>query len=92
VNAPPLDRVMLAQRESELLDEQESIELQLAEPFDPQKFVDDYRAVIALLETEQTELGKAEFRAVAQRMRTMWTEWQGEDCLYEMAFGEPIED
>jgi hypothetical protein len=95
VNAPQLDRVMLAKREDELLDEQENIEFELgreiAEPFDPQKVVGDYRSVIAQLDAEQTELGKAEFRAVAQRLRKLWAEWQGEDCLYEMAFGEPIE-
>jgi hypothetical protein len=94
-NAPPLDRIMLAKREDELLDERENIEFELGreitEPFDPQKVVDDYRSVIARLEAEQTELGKAEFRAIAQRLRQMWAEWQGEDCLYEMAFGEPID-
>jgi hypothetical protein len=53
VNAPPLDRIMLAKREDELRDEQENIEFELgreiATPFDPQKVVDDYRSMLALL-------------------------------------------
>jgi hypothetical protein len=95
VNAPPLDRIMLEKREGELLDEQDQIEFELGRhtptPFEPARIVDQYRSVIAQLEAERTELGKAEFGAVAQRLRQLWTEWQGEDSLHEMAFGEPIE-
>jgi len=95
VSAPPLDRIMLEKREDELLDEQDQIEFELGRetvtPFDPTTIVDQYRSVIVQLEAERTDLGKAEFRAVAQRLRQLWTEWQGEDSLHEMAFGEPIE-
>jgi hypothetical protein len=95
VNAPPLDRIMLEKREDELLDEQDQIEFELgrhtATPFEPASIVEQYRSVIAELEAERTDLGMAEFRAVAQRLRQLWAEWQGEDSLHEMAFGEPIE-
>jgi hypothetical protein len=95
VNAPPLDRIMLEKREDELLDEQDQIEFELgrhtATPFEPASIVEQYRSVIAELEAERTDLGMAEFRAVAQRLRNLWAEWQREDSLHEMAFGEPEE-
>ena len=93
--APPLDRIMLEKREEQLLDEQDHIEFELgrkfATPFEPAASSSEYRSVIIQLEAEPTELGKAEFRAVAQRLRKLWTEWQGKDSLHEMAFGEPME-
>ena len=42
------------------------------------------------LDAECTDLGMADFRAVAQRLRSLWAEWQGEYSLHEMAFGEPM--
>jgi hypothetical protein len=94
-SAPPLDRIMLEKREDQLLDEQDRIEFELGRhtptPFEPARTVDQYRSVMAELDAERTELGTAEFRAIAQRLRTLWAEWQGEDSLHEMAFGEPIE-
>jgi hypothetical protein len=95
VNAPPLDRIMLEKREEQLLDDQDRIEFELgrqtATPFELARIVEDYRTVMAKLEAERTDLGKAEFRAIAQRLRSLWAEWQGEDSLHEMTFGEPIE-
>jgi hypothetical protein len=95
VNAPHLDRIMLEKREEQLLDEQDHIEFELgrnsATPFEPARIVEEYRSVITQLEAERTELGKAEFRAVAQRLRRLWAEWQSEDSLHEIAFGEPTE-
>jgi hypothetical protein len=95
VNAPPLDRIMLAKREEQLLDEQDHIEFELghdtATPFHPTKLVDQYRSIMAQLDAERTDLGKAEFRAIAQRLRNLWAEWQDDDSLHEMAFGEPKE-
>jgi hypothetical protein len=91
--APPLDRIMLAKREEQLLDEQDHIEFDLGRetltPFEPAKVVEEYRSIMAELEIERTELGRAEFRAIAERLRSLWAEWQGEDSLHEMAFGEP---
>ena len=57
----------------------------------PEATVIDYRAVIARLEAATDEPGKAEWQGIADRMRQAWAEWQGEDSLDEMAFGEPIE-
>jgi hypothetical protein len=94
-SAPPLDRIMLAKREEQLLDEQDRIEFELGRqtqtPFEPAKVIEQYRSVTAKLNAERTELGRAEFRAVLERLRSLWTEWQGEDSLHEMAFGEPEE-
>lgn len=66
----------------------------MAEPqgaFDPEAAVTVYRRVIAQLESEMTEPGQVEFRRIALRLRETWKEWQGEDSLHEMAFGEPAE-
>lgn len=41
------------------------------------------------MEAETAEPGKGEFQSIANRLRDSWTYWQGEDCLHEMAFGEP---
>jgi hypothetical protein len=57
----------------------------------PEAIVDQYRVVIEKLESATDEPGKAEWHGVAKRMRLAWREWQGEDSLHEMAFGEPIE-
>lgn len=53
--------------------------------------IERYRDVMALKETATDELGKAEWAGVAKRLREAWRDWQGEDSLHEMAFGEPIE-
>jgi hypothetical protein len=93
VNAPSLDRIMLAKREEALLDEQDRIEFELgrdtATPFEPTKIIDQYRSVLFQLNAECTELGRAEFLAVAMRLRELWSEWQGEDSLHATTFGEP---
>lgn len=31
-------------------------------------------------------------KAEAKALRDVWADWQGEDSLHEMAFGEPISD
>ena len=76
--APPLDRIMLEKREEQLLDEQDRIEFELGRqtqtPFEPAALVDEYRSLMAKLDAEHTDLGKAEFRAVAQRLRILWAE------------------
>ena len=78
VNARPLDRIMLTKREEQLLDEQDHIEFELGRetvtPFEPARIVEQYRAVIAELDAERTDLGKAEFQAIAQRLRQLWAE------------------
>jgi hypothetical protein len=93
-SAPPLDRIMLENREKQLQGEQDRIEFELGrqtpKPFEPARIVEDYRSVMVKLEAERTDLGRAEVGAVALRLRSIWTEWQGEDSLHEMAFGEPM--
>jgi hypothetical protein len=94
-NAPALDRIMLARREEQLLDEQDRIEFELGRdtltPFDPTKIVQEYRSVMAEWDAERTDLGKAEFQTIADRLRSLWAEWQGDDSLHATAFGEPEE-
>ena len=60
-------------------------------PFNPVKVVEDYRLDMTRFDVEQTELGRADFRAIAERLRSLWQDWQAEDSLHEMAFGEPDE-
>jgi hypothetical protein len=56
---------------------------------EPEQIVERYRALIAKIETAKHESQKAELREAARRLRDRWRDWQGEDSLYEMAFGEP---
>lgn len=55
----------------------------------PEQFVRAYRGVIAQLKA-QNNLSKAEFQAIAMRLREGWKELHGEDSLHELAFGEPL--
>jgi hypothetical protein len=47
----------------------------------PEGVVEQYRGVIARLESTANEPGMAEWRGVARRMRLAWRDWQGEDSL-----------
>jgi hypothetical protein len=53
--------------------------------------IERYRDVMAMRETATDALGRAEWDGVAKRLREAWRDWQGEDSLHEMAFGEPAE-
>jgi hypothetical protein len=58
----------------------------------PEAFVSRYRDAIARLEgAPRDERIRAEWLNVAKRLRARWKDWQGEDSLHEMAFGEPEE-
>ena len=59
--------------------------------FDPALAVARYRDVIVNRDAESTRSGKAKNEKTAAQMRRSWKEWQGEDSLHEMAFGEPEE-
>ncbi len=59
--------------------------------FDPEQAVIEYRRVIAQRKARTTDVGRADYEGIVKRMRAAWTEWQGEDSLHEMAFGEPDE-
>jgi hypothetical protein len=61
----------------------------MPEDFEPGKAVDQYRRAIAALEAQTDEPGRQEFGSIVARLRTQWKDWQGEDSLHEMAFGEP---
>ncbi len=56
---------------------------------EPEQIVERYRGLIADLETAKLDAQRGELREAAQRLRGRWKEWQGEDSLHEMAFGEP---
>jgi len=57
----------------------------------PEATIAKYRDALGRIETAADELGRAKWQGVARRLRQKWQEWQGEDSLHEMAFGEPIE-
>jgi hypothetical protein len=63
--------------------------LNMSDTFDHERTIIDYRNAIVLRDAQCTALEKAEFEARAQRLRQAWKEWQGDDSLHEMAFGEP---
>jgi hypothetical protein len=56
---------------------------------EPEQLVERYRSLIAQLEIATHDAYKDEKKQAAKRLRERWKEWQGEDSLHEMAFGEP---
>ena len=56
---------------------------------EPEQIVERYRSLIAEMEAPKSESQRAELRESAKRLRQRWKDWQGEDSLHEMAFGEP---
>jgi hypothetical protein len=56
---------------------------------EPEQIVERYRNLISQLEIASQDAHRAEVREAAKRLRDRWREWQGEDSLHEMAFGEP---
>jgi hypothetical protein len=63
----------------------------LGEPadFDPECAVKAYRRVINARDCAKTPKAKTEHNKTAKLLRKGWKDWQGEDSLHEMAFGEP---
>ncbi|HET6329123.1 MAG TPA: hypothetical protein VFG04_30850 [Planctomycetaceae bacterium] len=60
------------------------------ETLDPAATVQHYRGIIILRDAHHTSgSARDELHLVAKRLRAQWSEWQGEDSLHEMAFGEP---
>ena len=51
----------------------------------------DLRPLRCKPSSSRTREGRTEFDAIARRLRSEWKAWQGEDSLYEMAFGEAAE-
>jgi hypothetical protein len=56
---------------------------------DPDQFVERYRSLLGQLEIADHDAHTLEVGEAARRLRGRWREWQGEDSLHEMAFGEP---
>lgn len=58
---------------------------------DPNAYVLRYRALVERLEAEKDKKAKALLKSRGEVMKAAWKKWQGEDSLYEMAFGEPFD-
>jgi len=58
--------------------------------FDAAAAVEQYRQIVARRDAA-AEPDRDELELIARRLRARWAEWQGEDSLHEMAFGEPTE-
>jgi hypothetical protein len=58
---------------------------------DAEATVVTYRHAIAKRDAAASESARAEFDRTVKQLRKQWCEWQGEDSLHEIAFGEPIE-
>jgi hypothetical protein len=56
---------------------------------EPEQIVERYRRLIAEMEAAKSDSQRIELGESAKRLRHRWKEWQGEDSLHEMAFGEP---
>ena len=56
---------------------------------EPEQFVERYRDLIGQLETTLSDAHRVEIQQAARQLRERWREWQGEDSLHDMAFGEP---
>lgn len=57
--------------------------------FDPEKTVVNFRRVVAQRDQQTTASGRKKIASTIRRLRKEWKDWQGEDSLHEMAFGEP---
>jgi hypothetical protein len=57
--------------------------------FDPSRFVADYRRIIELRDSATDRPRREECDRIAGILRDTWKRWRGEDCLHEMAYGEP---
>jgi hypothetical protein len=59
--------------------------------FDVEGAVNDYRSIMENLEAATRPDAKDKYRGMAKRARQKWQEWQGEDSLHEMTFGDVLE-
>jgi hypothetical protein len=60
--------------------------------FDAAHAVAEYRRILEKRDAATDAPGKDEYDRIAWILCTRWAEWQREDSLHEMAFGEPDED
>jgi hypothetical protein len=56
---------------------------------DPERMVERYRDLVQAFDAATHDAQRAEIRQAAKELRDRWREWQGEDSLHEMTFGEP---
>jgi hypothetical protein len=59
--------------------------------FDPTRTLDLYRNIVEECDAASDDAEKAELQRLARLLRDAWKDWQGEDSLHDMAFGEPAE-
>jgi len=57
--------------------------------FNCNKAIAEYRRSITQRDKATNKSGRAKLEAAAVQMRQVWKEWQGEDSLHQIAFGEP---
>lgn len=60
-------------------------------PQDTIEFISAFRKLIEQRDQAETQSEKNRLNRKADEMKSDWQKWQGEDSLYEMAFGEPWE-
>jgi len=60
--------------------------------FDPEKAVIAYREAVAQRDSETDKKRRSAAQATALRLRAEWKEWNGDDELHEMTFGESFEE
>lgn len=58
-------------------------------PRDSIDFIATFRKLIQQRDQAETASEKNRLNRNAESMKEEWKDWQGEDCLFEMAFGEP---
>lgn len=66
----------------------------MAKDFDPVKAVADFRKVMTKLDSElaPSPAARKRLELQAKRLRNEWKKWNGDDELFEMAFGEPFDE
>jgi len=69
--------------------EDDDLDPEVLRYFDPEQFVNCYRQVIAQRDAA-APAARVQFDATIRLMKQRWEEYDGDDQLHEMAFGEPF--
>lgn len=65
----------------------------MAKEFDVDKTVADFRVVTEKIGNPATTAAeRTKLEAKAARLRAAWKKWNGDDELFEMAYGEPFDE
>ncbi len=59
--------------------------------FNVEKVIADYRKAVAKRDSDTDKKKRSAAQATALGLRAEWKEWNGDDELYEMAFGKPFD-